>query len=101
MSKTVVVQYTTRPEVADENQRLLERVFAQLDEQHLEGIRYTTFRLEDGVTFVHVAITDDAVSPLTQLPAFTEYLEGIDKRLVEPVSNQTAKVVGSYRFVSE
>ncbi len=42
MSKTVVVRYTTHPEAAEENVRLIEGVFAALAELEPPGFRYTT-----------------------------------------------------------
>jgi hypothetical protein len=58
MSKTVVVRYETRPEAADDNQRLIEAVFDRLASDDPGGLRYAVFRLADGVTFVHVAIVE-------------------------------------------
>jgi hypothetical protein len=55
MSKTVVVRYRTRPDAAEENARLVEGVFTSLAEVEPGDFRYTTYRLADGVTFVHVA----------------------------------------------
>src|SRR5437879_7143750 len=61
MMKTTVVRYQAKADRADENQRLIEAVFAQLDEQEPQGFTYKVFRLEDGVSFVHVAIEHDDV----------------------------------------
>ena len=52
MSRATVVRYTTRPESADENERLIRAVFAQLAEQRPAGLRYSSIRLEDGVSFL-------------------------------------------------
>ena len=50
-----------------------------------DGIRYVTFRLEDGVSFVHVALqSDDGPSPLTELEAFQRFVGGIRDRCDEP-----------------
>ena len=38
--KTIVVRYQTKPERADENQRLIEAVFAELDERKPKGFTY-------------------------------------------------------------
>ena len=51
---TTVVRYRTKPEHADENQRLVEGVFAELAATKPAGLTYATYRLADG-TFVHVA----------------------------------------------
>jgi hypothetical protein len=54
--RATVVRYQTRPDQAEENQRLVEAVFADLEEREPVGFTYQVFRLEDGVSFVHVAI---------------------------------------------
>jgi len=99
MSVTVV-RYKTKPERADENQALIEKVFGALDAAGPNGLRYASFRLADGVTFVHVASTEteDGTNPLVTTPAFNQFLEGIGDRCDEPPAAQAATVVGSYRF---
>ncbi len=78
-----VVRYTTRPERADENQALVEKVFGELAERRPDGLRYATFRLEDGVTFVHVASvdTEDGSNPLAATAAFGAFQQR-DRRSV-------------------
>ena len=95
-----VVRYTTRPERADENQALVEKVFGELADGRPDGLRYATFRLEDGVTFVHVASVDtaDGINPLTATGAFGEFQQEIGKRCVEGPLVMSAEVVGSYGF---
>ena len=96
MSRTIV-RYETRPERADENQRLIEKVFAQLAELAPAGLRYATFRLDDGVTFVHVVDQDgDGPSPLASVPAFEEFTSGIAGRTVAAPKAHAAALVGSY-----
>ena len=96
----VVVRYRTKPDRADENQALVEKVFGELHVGSPPGLRYATFRLADGVSFVHVASieTDDGTNPLTATPAFSEFLRGIDDRCEEGPVASDAKLVGSYRF---
>ena len=67
-----VVRYETKPDRADENQALIEKVFAALANDGPAGLRYASFRLADGVSFVHVASvsTDDGTNPLTATPVF-------------------------------
>lgn len=93
-----VVRYTTTPDRADDNQRLIEQVFAELNTNRPNGLRYMSVRLEDGVTFVHVASveTDDGVNPLLSSPAFAEFQREIANRIAEgPVAMQ-GSVVGVY-----
>lgn len=99
MSNVVIVRYRTRPEVADENERLVKNVYAELAAEAPGEFHYATFRLADRVSFVHVAITDDAASPLAGLPAFQEFQRGVSARCVEPPVVLESTVVGSYRFL--
>ena len=56
----VVVRYKVKPERVEENERLIGRVYEELAESAPEGLRYATFRLDDGVSFVHIASIDTA-----------------------------------------
>lgn len=97
--RTHVVQYTTtNAEAADDNQRLVEELFAQLDTRDPGGIRYATFRLADGVTFVHVVIQDTDGEPLDDLPAFDNFQRTLRERIRGNPSISDATLVGSYRF---
>jgi hypothetical protein len=58
------------------------------------------FRLEDGVSFIHVVIEhDDVDAPdsLQDLPAFQAFVAGIEDRCVNPPVASGATVVGGYR----
>jgi hypothetical protein len=97
----VVVRYRTKPERAEENRQLIENVFAQLDEMGATGFAYASFRLEDGVSFVHVLVEEDGGGPvaLTDLPAFKEFVAGIAERCDEQPVTQQATVVGAHRLL--
>jgi hypothetical protein len=96
---TTVVRYEAKPDRADENQQLIEAVFAELEEREPEGFTYKVFRLEDGVSFIHVAIEHDVDEPdsLQDVPAFQAFVADIaDRCTVAPVATG-ATVVGGYR----
>ncbi len=97
---TVVVRYRPRADRADENQRLVEAVFAELAAADPGGVRYATFRLADG-TFVHVADIEGDRNPLGDIAAFAEFQKDIADRCApgEGPDAQPATVVGSYRFL--
>jgi hypothetical protein len=101
MSVTIV-QYRTRPEQADENQGLVEAVFRDLAATAPDGLRYASFRLADGVSFVHVAevTTADGTNPLTATPAFTEFVREIADRVEDGPHASGASLVGEYGFAS-
>ncbi|SCL34519.1 hypothetical protein GA0070616_4989 [Micromonospora nigra] len=99
MSKAFVVRYEMRPDTADTNQALVENVFRELAEKAPEGIRYASFRLADGVTFVHVGVMDDDAAALTDFAAFAEFGKGFgDRAAGQPVASG-ATLVGSYGFI--
>lgn len=95
-----VVRYKTKSDRADENQSLIEAVYAELDAARPEGLRYMTFRLGNGVSFVHIASieTVDGANPLAAVPAFAAFQQGIAERCEEGPLVMEASVVGSYGF---
>ena len=96
----IVVRYQAKPERADENQKLIEAVFTDLQERQPRGFTYKAFRLDDGVSFVHVVIEhEDVADPdsLQDVPAFQAFVADIGDRCdVAPVASG-ATVVGGYR----
>ena len=97
--RTIVVRYQAKPERADENQQLIEAVFAELEVRQPEGFTYKVFRLEDGVSFVHVVIEHDIDNPdsLQDVPAFRAFVAEIADRSDVPPLAMGATVVGGYR----
>ena len=92
----VVVRYRVKPDRVEENEQLVRRVYQELAERDPGTIRYATFRLADGVTFVHVASHDEGANPLPTLPAFQAFTRDIADRCDEPPVALDATVVGSY-----
>jgi hypothetical protein len=97
--KTTVVRYQAKPEMADENQRLVEAVFDELAERQPDGFTYKVFRLEDGVSFIHVVIEHDVDDPdsLQAVPAFQSFVSNIAERCEVPPMASGATIVGGYR----
>jgi hypothetical protein len=79
-----IIRYRTKPDQADANAELVRAVYAELHQTRPDGFRYTTLRLDDQVTFVH--ITQSERDP------------GIRDRCDEPPVAQAFTEVGSYRF---
>jgi len=96
---TIVVQYQTKPERADENQRMIEAVFDELEAREPRGFTYKVFRLEDGVSFIHVVIEHDIDDPesLDAVPAFQAFVANIAERCEVPPAASGATIVGGYR----
>lgn len=96
MSTVKVVRYRTKPEHAEENASLVRAVFASLAAEAPEGLRYMTLRLEDGVSFVHIAVLEGETNPLGSSPAFQAFVSGIADRCDEAPVAMDATVVGAY-----
>jgi hypothetical protein len=100
MTTTKVVRYRTMPERADENERLVRDVFAELAESKPDGLQYATFRLDDGVSFVHVAVLEGDVNPLASSPAFAAFQADIGSRCVEGPAPADATAIGNFRLLA-
>ncbi len=98
--KRMIIQYTVKPECADENQQYVEKVFEELRRSSPPGLRYATFRQLDNRTFMHLVSveTENADSPLTQSASFKAFQAGIKDRCeILPLVTELTEV-GSYRF---
>ena len=98
--KQIMVQYKVKADKAEENQSLVEDVYRALKAAAPEGIRYVTFKKEDGVSFVHIAAinTKDGRNPLTELDAFKVFQAEIGDRCEDPPVAVEIKEVGAYGF---
>jgi hypothetical protein len=94
--RSVMVRYRVRPEHAARNELLVRAVYDELHERRPAGLRYATFRLADGVSFVHVARVEAERNPLLDLPAFRAFQHGIAERCDDPPATAELHEVGSY-----
>ena len=97
--KRMMVQYKVKPEKAAENQQFIERVFEELRANAPAGIRYTTFKSDDGVSFTHLVSleTETGENPLDTSAAFQAFQAGLSERFAVQPTFTTLEEVGSYR----
>ena len=95
-----IIRYRTKPDQADANAELVRAVYAELHRTRPDGFRYTTLRLDDQVTFVHITQSERDPSPILEVKAFGEFQAGIRDRCDEPPVAQAFTEVGSYRFLA-
>jgi radical SAM superfamily enzyme with C-terminal helix-hairpin-helix motif len=98
--KRTLIRYKTRPDAADRNAALIEKVFEELKAAKPEGVRYLSLRLEDD-SFIHLVEAEDGSTPLPSLDAFKAFQSGIRDRCIEPPVPNGASIVGNYRMLSE
>jgi hypothetical protein len=97
--RQVVVQYRVKPDRAAENERLVRAVYDELHRTNPSGLRYATFQLEDGVSFVHVAEVDDETeNPLARVEALRAFQAEIQDRCEQPPAASRAREIGSFRM---
>ena len=101
--KQMMVRYKVKAERAAENERYISRVFEQLNQEKPPGLHYATFKLPDGVSFVHLASLDtaDGSNPLNELAAFQAFTAEIRDRCEDPPVAVELQKVGSYAWFGE
>ncbi len=99
MEKRLVTRYAMKSEeAAEENQRRVEAVFAELAVTNPDNVSYIVLRLADN-SFVHVSFHnhgEDEANPIATTQAFAHFQEGHGGRRQGEVDQQTATLVGSY-----
>jgi len=98
-----MVSYKVKADRAAENERAAAAVYEALRVARPVGLRYATFRLGDGVTFVHIVSHEEAEggNALTALPAFKAFSAGVKERCVEPPQRVEMTEIGSYGFFGD
>lgn len=98
--ETTIVRYKVKADHAEENREYIRKVFGELDTAKPDGLRYVSFNLDDGLSFVHIAVveTDDGKNPLPDTKSFQDFVSGIKDRCEEPPVATKADIVGSYRL---
>jgi hypothetical protein len=101
--RQVMVRYKVRPERVEENEELVRAVYDEIHRTEPAGLRYATFKLDDGVSFVHLAATESesGESPLSTVKAFQEFQNDIEDRTDEgPVFTELDEI-GSFRLFGD
>lgn len=91
----VLVRYKVKPEHAERELELLRAVHAELRALRPDGLRYESFRLEDGLSFVELVETDRP-GRFSELESFRRYRATLDERCDEPPVVAELETVGGY-----
>ncbi len=95
--KRVIVTYKVKPEAVAENEELVCAVYEELKQTQPTEMRYATFKLDDGVSFVHVNFNGGS-SSLNDLASFIAFQKDIAARCDEAPKVSELREIGSYRF---
>jgi hypothetical protein len=97
MMRQVMVRYRVKPERVAENETLVRAVYDELHQTRPDGLRYATFQLDDGVSFVHVASVSAADgNPLARVEAFQRFQEHVGERCDEAPVVTELREIGSF-----
>jgi hypothetical protein len=98
--KRILVRYKVKADKAGENENYIRKVFEELKQTGPEGLRYASFKQDDGVSFVHIASIESAGgnNPLAEPPAFRAFQAEIGERCEEPPAAIDLNEIGSHRF---
>jgi len=101
--KKVMVRYRVKPDKSEENINLIKKVFEELKSKLPKGLKYASFVLPDGVSFVHIASveTNDETNPLSMTEAFKTFQKEIKERCEVPPEAVELDEIGSYSFWGE
>lgn len=92
-----MVRYKVKPGRAEENETLVKAVYEQLGRERPDGLHYATFKLPDGVSFMHLVFeTDQPGSILNEVTAFKAFVTDIASRCDEPPVVTELTLIGSY-----
>lgn len=95
-----MVRYKVKTERAQENKQLINAVFEELKTKQPTGLRYASFVMPDGLSFIHIASieTADGKNPLSTTDAFHLFTKDIKDRCEEPPVAVDIIEVGSYQL---
>jgi quinol monooxygenase YgiN len=101
--RQVMVRYKVKPGRVEENEELVRAVYDEIRRTDPAGLRYATFKLDDGVSFVHLAMTESEAgrSPLSKVKAFQEFQKNIEDRTDEGPVVTDLDPIGSFRLVGD
>jgi hypothetical protein len=94
--RKVIVRYKVKPDRVAENEELVRAVYDELHRTKPAGLRYATFRLDDGVSFMHLNTIDGERNPLTDVEAFKRFTANIEERCDDAPAVTEIEEIGSY-----
>jgi hypothetical protein len=101
--RRIMVRYKVKPDRVAENEELVRAVYDELHRTEPAGLRYATFQLADGVSFVHLASTEteDGHNPLSDVQAFKQFQENVRDRCDGAPEVSELREIGSFRVFGE
>jgi hypothetical protein len=94
----MIIRSRVKPECVAEVEAGVRKMFAAIEQAQPKGVRYSSSRLPDGVTFLaQLELQDGVENPLPRIPAFREFQEILEQWIAGPPVPEQLTVIGSYR----
>lgn len=96
--KAVRVTYKVKPEYVETNKVNIVKVMQDLREINAEGVKYSSYLLEDGQSFMHFTIfkDEDSQKILNELDSFKNFVAALKASSpIEPPTPVNLSLVGS------
>jgi hypothetical protein len=94
----MMIRAKVKDESVDKVEAAAKRMFAGIDRDQPQGVRYASAKLADGVTFVILLALETSENPLQAVPEFREFQQALPGWLAEPPTPEPLTVVGSYEL---
>ncbi|HVO53498.1 MAG TPA: hypothetical protein VMT37_03705 [Solirubrobacterales bacterium] len=101
--RRLMIRYKVKPGLAEENEALVRAVYEELAQAQPPAMKYSTHRLEDGRSFVHLHESGPGAPEMGEFAAFREFQREVRDRCEEPpvVTELTGLTeIGSYAAAS-
>ena len=80
-----IVRYKLKADRVAENEAFVAKVFEELKRVAPQGLHYATFKLDDGVSFMHLVYRETPEGSPNQLTTLSLELQGVRRRRAGPL----------------
>jgi hypothetical protein len=103
MRRVFLLRYKVKADQATNNEQLVRAIFEEIHRVRPAGIRYSTFLLDDRLTFVNLVATESeaGLSPLGQLESYQRIQQGKFDRFEEAPQATELHEIGSFRVFAD
>jgi len=92
---TLTIRYRVKPQHAERHVQLLRAVYRELAAVAPSNLRWSTFRFDDGLTFLDLVETDEP-GQLSQLTTWRAFRGELDSRCEQPPEIAQLEPVAAY-----
>jgi hypothetical protein len=93
---TVMLTVSVKPESRADVEAAVVKMFAAIERERPDGVRYASCRLGDSNTFVILLQLEGSESPLPAVPEFRAFQDNLKNWLAGPPARDELTVIGSY-----